>query len=353
MNPFSRMAGALSAVVLLAAGCAADYRPPVVADPIPEGVQFTPGPDAVPTLRPEGECDPRVSLPPDPEPPRRLVEQGFFRAGIDQNSPRMSHRDPVTNEFHGFDIDILLEIAKAMYRDPTPRDRIRFVPLTTQERLRRFGGPDGVDVAASSITATCDRAEQVALSSDYLDSGQTVLVRGDSPYQSVQDLAGKGVCAPASTTSIWGVANRPEGMRPVATVSNVDCLVLLHQGKVEAISTDHNVLLGIQDMDPSLRFLVRPPAGNERFCTYFKSTFGRCHWFTDEPHSLAFGKDDAEFVRFANHVLKKIRENGRWQEIHDKWLKDHPDHGPPVAKCSANDTWPPVHDPKEPNECPK
>ncbi|MWA07168.1 transporter substrate-binding domain-containing protein [Actinomadura sp. LD22] len=40
----------------------------------------------------------------------------------------------------------------------------------------------------------------MAFSTDYLDSGQAVLVRGDSPYKSLEDLSGKRVCAAADTT---------------------------------------------------------------------------------------------------------------------------------------------------------
>ena len=66
-----------------------------------------------------------------------------------------------------------------------------------------------------------------------------------------------------------------------------DCLVLLQQGDVAAISTDDSILDGLAAQDPWTK-LIGPP-------------------LTDEPYGLAIAKQHPEFVRFVNAVLQQLR----------------------------------------------
>ncbi|MGH1552799.1 transporter substrate-binding domain-containing protein [Streptomyces sp. L7] len=59
-----------------------------------------------------------------------------------------------------------------------------------------------VDLVAHSMTITCERMQQVLFSSDYLDSGQRVLVTDTSPAKTLADLAGQKVCTARGTTSL-------------------------------------------------------------------------------------------------------------------------------------------------------
>ncbi|GAB2956595.1 glutamate ABC transporter substrate-binding protein [Micromonospora polyrhachis] len=332
--------GLLVATLLGTAGCGNVYQPPPVASPRPVGAQQPASPRV---SREVPECDARRSLAADPARPRKFVEQGYIRAGVDQTMTRMTHRDPATGEFKGFDIDLLREIAKELFPDRDPRDTIRFVVVTSAERQERLR--DGtVDIVADSMTATCERATEVAFSTDYLDSGQTVLVRGDSPYHGIGDLGGKPVCAATGTTSIGHLTDRPEKPVPVSVPNWTDCLVMLQQRQVEAISTDHNVLLGLQDLDPSTRLVTTPPLtrpNGDTSCDWHVGPKSACTWFSDEPHAIAFRQEDIAFVKFVNHVLQKLRDNGRWAEMHRTWLPEHPDNGPPPARYGPNPVWPP------------
>ncbi|MFK3984619.1 transporter substrate-binding domain-containing protein [Micromonospora sp. NPDC050397] len=336
-----RTTGLLAALLLLAAGgCANSYQPPPVASPRPAGA-VEPAPTPSPVNPPD--CDARRSLLPDPTAPARYVQQGYIRAGVDQTMTRMTYRHPATGEFQGFDIDLLYEIAKALFPGKDPKETLRFVVVTSAERQARLR--DGtVDIVADSMTATCARATEVAFSTDYLDSGQTVLVRGNSPYQGIGDLGGKRVCAATGTTSLEHTRARPEKPIPVSVPNWTDCLVMLQQRQVEAISTDHNVLLGLRDLDPTTRMVTQPPdwrPPGDTSCDWHAEPKSACTWFSDEPHAIATRLDDTALLRFVNHVLEQIRQDGRWARMHQKWLPDHPDAGPPPARYGPNPSWPP------------
>ena len=107
----------------------------------------------------------------------------------------------------------------------------------------------------------------------------------------VHGLAGRKVCTVRSTTSTQNLTAlaKADGFSVVDAPNWSDCLVLLQQNTVQAVSTDNSILGGIAAEDPYLK-LVGPK-------------------FSYEPHGLAFPQQDryspgnAEFISFVNGVI--------------------------------------------------
>ncbi|MFD0747246.1 glutamate ABC transporter substrate-binding protein [Phytohabitans flavus] len=295
--------------MLLLSGCTtgpAD-RSPIGARaeaPVPQGVADPAAPpSAVP---PEPECDPRASLRPAgalPQPGRmpagstmeKIRARGRLIAGVDQNNYLFGFRDPLTGRLEGFDIDLVREVARAIFGDP---ERVQYVVVTQAQRLTAVNGQ--VDLVANSMTITCARRELVEFSTNYLDSGQRVLVPETSSVKGIEDLGGKRVCAAANTTSIQAIIDAPAKPVAISAVDWTDCLVLLQQGQVDAISTTDNVLAGLAAQDPTTK-IVGPR-------------------FSDEPHGLAFARGATDLVRFVNGVFDRLRADGGWMQIYNRWL---------------------------------
>jgi polar amino acid transport system substrate-binding protein len=160
------------------------------------------------------------------------------------------------------------------------------------------------------MTINCDRLKQVDFSSVYFDAGQRVLVPSTSTATGIQDLGGKKVCAAEGSTSIVNIGKAPSHPIAVSVPDWADCLVLLQQGQVDAISTDDTILQGMAFQDSNLK-LVGPK-------------------FTDEPYGIAVNKDANDLLRFVNGVLERIRSDGTWKAIYHQWLLgDIPE--PPAA----------------------
>ncbi|HVK25848.1 MAG TPA: glutamate ABC transporter substrate-binding protein [Actinokineospora sp.] len=308
--------------LLLAAGCAA---PVTVAAPPPRAVDvFPPGTDLTPEGPAEADtsCDPRAgSLSPRGQLPRpgemppgttmaRIQARGRLIAGVDQNLNLFGSRHPHTGVVEGFDIDIVREIAAAILGDP---DKVQFRAVNFTNNISVVQSGE-VDIVADSMTITCARLADIGMTSDYFDSGQRVLVPKASTVDEIDDLAGQKVCAPSKTTSIKVIAERPvqPPLLPVGVAEWTDCLVLLQQGQVAAVSTTDSVLIGLRAQDPTMK-IVGPR-------------------FTDEPHGLAVGKGEDEFLRFVNGVLERMRQDGTWTRLHKKWLADLGPAVPPVAR---------------------
>lgn len=304
------LAGTLAMVVAVGlAGCGADEQAlpdnAVAADPPrPVGMH---DPAVVPTgpAASPGSCDPRESLRPSGAlpPPRqmpagtamaRIAQRGRLIVGVDQTTYNFGFRDPLTGQLTGFDIDIAREIARGIFGDP---NRIQFRAISSGDRIKVV--EDGtVDMVVRTMTMNCERWQQVNFSTEYFTAGQRVLVPRGSGVSQIQDLTGKKVCAATGSTSIRKLAEL--GTAPVAVVNWTDCLVLLQQNQVVAVSTDDSILAGLAAQDPNTEVVGRP--------------------FSDEPYGVAISKESPELVRFVNAVLAKIRADGTWRRLYDRWL---------------------------------
>jgi polar amino acid transport system substrate-binding protein len=233
-----------------------------------------------------------------------VVDRGYLRAGVDQNTLLWGYRDPISGQLEGFDIDMVRRVAIAVFGDDKP-SHLHFVVVPNADRVNAVESGE-VDIVAETMTITCSREKSVDFSSEYYDAHQEILVPDGSPIHSIATLAGERVCAAAGSTSLTNLESATAGFsaRPhLWQVTNqTDCLVMLEQGQVDAVSTDDTILEGLAAQDPHHLHLV---AGVT---------------LSDEPYGMAISKSHPEFTRFVNGVLAKERSDGAWAAIWDKWL---------------------------------
>jgi polar amino acid transport system substrate-binding protein len=297
-------------VAALLGGCAAapGTRPAEVdvGAPRPVGIQ-DPAPPASAAADATIGCDRRASLRPRgalPPPGRmpagstmaRIVRDGRLVVGIDQDAYRFSYRDPITGDLVGFEIDIARRVAAALFGDP---DAIHFRAITTADRVPVLQRGE-VDMVIRTMTMNCERWRQVSFSTEYLSSGQRLLVREGSGIRGLADLGGRKVCATSGSSSIPNLQRAPS--RPIAVSSQllVDCLVLLQQHQVDAISSIDTLLATLAVQDPNTRIV------GERI--------------TDDPAGIAMPQGADDLVRFVNAVLDRMRADGSWTASYRRWF---------------------------------
>jgi polar amino acid transport system substrate-binding protein len=227
----------------------------------------------------------------------QIRQRGYLVAGVDQNTYLFGYLNPASGQLEGFDIDMVHEIAKAIFGDPS---KVRFKAITSAQRIP-FVQDNSVDIVVRTMTVNCQRWQQVDFSAVYYVAGQKVLVPINSLITGGQDLGGKRVCGTTGSTSIDNVrdttitkATSPAIPYPVADWS--DCLVALQQGKVDAVSTDDPILAGLHAQDPNTK-IVGPS-------------------FSDQPYGMAINRAHPDFVQFVNAVLERIRADGTWARIY-------------------------------------
>jgi polar amino acid transport system substrate-binding protein len=226
-----------------------------------------------------------------------IEHRGYLKVGVDQNTLHFAYFNPLTGQFQGFEIDLLQQLANAIFGN-RPND-MRPIAITTGERDKAVR--DGkVDLVADAYTITCYRRKLVDFSTVYYHAGQKLLVPKDSPIHSIKDLAGKRVCVTKHSTSLSTLERQAPQAIPHTVDQRTDCLVLLQQGKVDAITSDDAILLGFQTQDPDTHVV-----GSS---------------FAPEPYGIAISQQHPEFVRFVNGVLEKLRHDHTWQAIYQRWL---------------------------------
>ena len=135
-----------------------------------------------------------------------IRERGKLIVGVSGDTLLFGARNPLKNEIEGFDIDMLKEVAKAIF-GPDGESHITYKVITYADRLPNLeAGPDngGVDIVAHTMTINCNRWLRIAFSSKYFDAGQRVLVKKGSGFTSIDDLNARSatVCAPEGSTNI-------------------------------------------------------------------------------------------------------------------------------------------------------
>ncbi|HXN62343.1 MAG TPA: glutamate ABC transporter substrate-binding protein [Acidimicrobiales bacterium] len=242
----------------------------------------------------------------------QIQARGYLRVGVDDNTYLWGYRDPVTGTLSGFDIAMLQQVSQAIFGSSDPK-YIRYVIVPNADRMQAV--QDGeVDIVAETMTINCAREEKVDFSSVYYEAHQEILVPDNSTITGPQDLRGKRVCAPAGSTSLQNLAALKEHIQLWAVNDETDCLVMLEQGQVDAISTDDAILVGLAAQDPNAR-LVNVP-------------------FSSEPYGMAISKSHTDFTSFVNGVLAEVRENGTWANVYNRYLAPYtgtPAPTPPLA----------------------
>lgn len=296
----------LSLLALLAAGCASPGAP---VDPAPIGTPQRPMP---PNAEVESDvdgggstdrsCDPAASLRPDStisagSTMAEIKDREYLIAGVDQNTFLFGFRDPTTGRLEGFDIDIVKEIARAIFGDP---NAVQFRAISSAQREQVLMNGD-VDIVVRTYSITCDRLQDVNFSTVYYVAGQRVLVKENSPVSGIGDLGGKRVCATKASTSLENIANSEPKPIPVSVDDWSDCLVMLQQGQVDAVSTDDTILAGMAEQDPTTKIV------GDRF--------------TEELYGVGIPRENEDMVRFVNAVLENVRD-GAWKDSYDNWLRE-------------------------------
>ena len=285
---------------------------PALAAPSASATPTTPQPR---TQSPD--CgDPTVSLRPFPPGEQQrgpsidaIRARGRLTVGLDTGSNLFSFRDPLTGAIQGFDVDIAKEIARDLFGDP---ERVDYRILGSADRETALQ-TRSVDIVAKTMTINCQRRQKVTFSGVYFEANQRILALADSGITQIADLANKRVCVVSGTTSLDNLREYEPSASITTVASWADCLVTLQQGQVDAVSTDDSILAGLAAQDPYARVV-----GSS---------------ISSEPYGIGISKGNDDLVRLANGTLDRIRNDGTWNRIYDRWLSVlGPSPGAPPAK---------------------
>ncbi|MGI8877422.1 MAG: glutamate ABC transporter substrate-binding protein [Candidatus Limnocylindria bacterium] len=234
-----------------------------------------------------------------------IQTKGKLRVGTREDNVPFGVKNVATSKFEGFDVDIAREIAKEIFGNESDIDKfIEYVPVVSATRIPTLT-ESKADFVIATFTINDDRKKQIDFSDVYFNTGQKILVKKDnSTITKVTDLNGKRVCSAKGSTSEVNI--RKEA--PQATLELQDtyppCLILLQQGRVDAVSTDETILFGLVKQDPNTKIVGS--------------------YFSAEPYGIGVKKNASNdrngFVDLINRSLVALIQDGRWAKIYKQWI---------------------------------
>lgn len=237
----------------------------------------------------------------------RIQEKGEIAIGVKYDVPPFGFKNPRSGTIEGFDVDFGKFVASKLGAEA------KLVEAISDNRIP-FVQDGTVDLVLSTMTINPERAEEIGFTNPYFIAHGRILQKKGGDIGGVEDLAGKKVCTALGST----YEETLKKQAPKADLRLVDsyseCLELIQNGAVDAISTDDVILTGMIIQDDSLE-LVK---GED---------------LTVEPYGGGFKKDDTEFKQFLDETLKEYIDSGAWQESYDKWLGQYTgeQQDPPTA----------------------
>jgi general L-amino acid transport system substrate-binding protein len=128
----------------------------------------------------------------------QVTDRGTLNCGVNEGVPGFGLVTEA-GDFEGFDIDYCRVVAAAVLGDA---EAVEFRPLTAEQRFTALqAGEIDVLIRNTTWTASRDGGEGAThLTTTFYDGGG-MMVRADSPYESIDDMADTTICVLSGTTN--------------------------------------------------------------------------------------------------------------------------------------------------------
>lgn len=222
-------------------------------------------------------------------------DKKVLRVGSTVDFAPFEFQDETQKEYQGFDMDLIRAIGKEMGYEVDIQN-LGFDGLILALEAKN------IDLIISGVTINEERKEKVLFSDPYYQSGLAMVVRADNEdIQTFNDLKGKKVAVQIGTTSAKEV-RKIEGVQITEFNNSPDCFMELKAGGVDAVVNDRPV--------------------NDHYIVQSGTTGVKAlpELLTAEDYGIAINKDNKELQQKVNEALKKLKENGEYQKIYDKWF---------------------------------
>ena len=222
-----------------------------------------------------------------------IQAKGEITIGVKFDVPPFGVKNPQTGDVEGFDVEMGKAVAEKLGVEP------KFIEAISDNRIP-FLEDGTADLILSTMTINEERVGQIDFSDPYFIARGRVLVPEDSDITGVGDLAGKNVCTALGSTYEANLKKQAPEAKLKLVDSYSECLELIQNGAVDAVSTDDVILTGMIIQDDTLKLVGDP--------------------LTQEPYGAGIKKDSPEMVEFVNGVFQEVKDDGTWMKLYDEWI---------------------------------
>ena len=207
--------------------------------------------------------------------------------------PPFGVKNPQTGDVEGFDVEMGKAVAAKLGVEP------KFIEAISDNRIP-FLEDGTADLILSTMTINEERVGQIDFSDPYFIARGRVLVPGDSDITGVADLAGKNVCTALGSTYEANLKEQAPEAKLKLVDSYSECLELIQNGAVDAVSTDDVILTGMIIQDDTLKLVGDP--------------------LTQEPYGAGIKKGRPRWSSSSTASSQELKDDGTWMKLYDEWI---------------------------------
>ncbi len=194
----------------------------------------------------------------------------------------------------GFDIELTEAVAAAMGR------KIEWIDIDFKGLIPALVS-NRADLAMSAIYITDERKKVVDFSDPYFAGGLVVLTTRAGSIKTLKDLDGKKVSVQVGTKSVGYLKDNHPKVERVEVEKNQEMFNLVEIGRADAAVTGKPAAKIFAQAKPTLWVLPEQ--------------------LTTEEYGIAVRKDTPELRDAVNAALKKIKADGTYDKLMQKWFE--------------------------------
>ena len=204
-----------------------------------------------------------------------------------------------SGEFEGIDIDVAAAIAEKLGLELQVDDMDFDAALLAAQNGKS-------DMVMAGVTVTDERLKVMDFSDSYATGVQVVIVKEDSPIQTLDDLANaEMIGCQAATTGYIYASDTPEnggyGEDHVTAYENGALAVMaLINGQIDAVIIDNEPAKAFVAANEGLKILDTP--------------------WVEEEYAIGFAKGNTALLDAVNNAMAELKADGTFQAIVDRYI---------------------------------
>ncbi|MBY4797148.1 glutamate ABC transporter substrate-binding protein [Collinsella sp. AGMB00827] len=224
---------------------------------------------------------------------KRIHDAGKIRLGEVHTSTLFSLLDEKDGKLRGFDAGISQLLTRYILGDESKHEGTQVTSDTRESVLQN----DQVDAVFATYSITDDRKKVISFAGPYYETQQAILVlKDENGISGVDDLAGKKVAVQSGSTGPALMEKLVPEAKLQEFKTDEEARSALMQKRVDAYVIDRNMHLGSMIKQPGKYKLVG-------------EAFGPV-----DPYGIGLPLN-SDGVTFVNDFLRKIEEDGTWEEL--------------------------------------
>ena len=234
----------------------------------------------------------------------KVQSNGVLVVGIDDSFPPMGYMDTQTGCTVGFDVDLALEVSKRLGLG------VRFQPIKWQTKELELAAGN-IDCVWNGMSKTQALDQALNLSKPYMRNHQCIIVKKDSPLNTINDLKGTVFCV-QNESSAEHALNKTEDFKNslkniVTTDTYTKAIFELNNSTVDAVGIDEVIARFYMSKDPNAYRLL-------------SDENGEIASLAQEDYVIGFRKNDEKLKLKIEETLKSMSNDNTVSTISSKWF---------------------------------